>query len=221
MTEETQFSSLLLEDTLDIRSLFPTPVAIAALSDHAALNRDLVQRIQARAKTHPSVQRSNHGGWQSDTDFQSWAGPAGDAVLVAARQLANKVTAVNGPAGLNRTEIPWRINAWANLNRIGDGNEMHTHAGSYWSGAYYVDDGTSATAPAGGEFEILDPRGVAPLMYAPQLKIAIKSCLTAGLSEYLTPRTGQLYLFPAWLFHGVRPYRGVGMRISIAFNLCV
>jgi hypothetical protein len=27
-----------------------------------------------------------------------------------------------------------------------------------------------------------------------------------------------LFLFPSWLFHQVRPYRGTGLRISIAFN---
>ncbi len=28
-----------------------------------------------------------------------------------------------------------------------------------------------------------------------------------------------MVLFPSWLFHQVRPYRGQGLRISIAFNL--
>jgi len=28
-------------------------------------------------------------------------------------------------------------------------------------------------------------------------------------------------MFPAWLLHGVRPYRGTAERISIAFNLSV
>ena len=222
MTEATPSASLLVESSLDIRSLFPTPVTIVTLKDHAALDAELTRLILTRAETHPSVLRSNLGGWQSDTDFESWAGPAGATVLAAARQLANMVTAVSGPDGLNRAEMPWRINAWANLNRAGNGNEMHTHGGSYWSGAYYVNDGLDGAAEQpGGEFEVLDPRGVAPQMYAPQLKMAVKGCLTAGLSEYLTPRSGQLYLFPAWLFHGVRPYRGSGTRISIAFNLCL
>jgi hypothetical protein len=30
-----------------------------------------------------------------------------------------------------------------------------------------------------------------------------------------------LFLFPSWLFHQVRPYRGDALRISIAFNLSV
>jgi hypothetical protein len=30
-----------------------------------------------------------------------------------------------------------------------------------------------------------------------------------------------LFLFPSWLFHQVRPYRGTRLRISMAFNLGV
>ncbi len=218
---ETSPPGLLREDALDIKSFFPTPLVIARLNDTERLNQELREVVRLRRGSHPSVTRSNHGGWQSEADFQDWAGPAGTAVLDAARRLGNLVTAIKDETGLKRTEIPWKVNAWANLNAPGDSNEMHTHAGSYWSGAYYVDDGSDGTDPVGGEFEILDPRGVAPIMYAPHLKIAINSCLTAGLSEWVQPKTGQILLFPAWLFHGVRPYRGRRTRLSIAFNLCL
>jgi hypothetical protein len=30
---------------------------------------------------------------------------------------------------------------------------------------------------------------------------------------------GVLVLFPAWIYHQVRPYRGNATRVSIAFNL--
>lgn len=212
---------LLREDAIDIRSFFPTPLIVTSLQDSASINAELARRVDERRLTHPSVARSNRGGWQSDTDFPDWCGPAGEALLAAAKRLGSIVTAVKQGERFERIDIPWKINAWANLNFPGDSNEMHTHAGSYWSGAYYVDDGSEAGEDVGGEFEILDPRGVAPLMYAPHLKIAINSCLTAGLSEYLKPRTGQMFMFPAWLFHGVRPYRGTRTRLSIAFNLCL
>jgi uncharacterized protein (TIGR02466 family) len=208
----------IVQTSLDIKSLFPTPLVIVSLEGAAAINEDLTARIVARSKTHPSVTKTNLGGWQSETDFQSWSGPYGAAILQAAQQLANMTTAVSEPTGLKRTEVPWKLNAWANLNGAGHANEMHTHAGAFWSGAYYVDAGDP---DSGGEFEILDPRGVTPIMYAPQLKIAINGCLAAGLSEYVVPQSGQLFLFPSWLFHGVRPYRGTRPRLSVAFNLCV
>lgn len=209
------------EDSVDVQFLFPTPFITAHLKNHLAINRDLARLILARAETHASTSLSNVGGWQSETDFAEWAGPSGEAVLTAARELGNGMTALNDRSGLKQGEIAWRVNAWANVNRAGDSNEMHTHAGSYWSGVYYVDDGAEEETQTGGELELLDPRGAAPLMYAPQLKTAIKSCLTAGLSEFRRPRSGQLYMFPAWLYHGVRPYSGPRARISVAFNLCV
>ncbi|MEZ5648896.1 MAG: putative 2OG-Fe(II) oxygenase [Alphaproteobacteria bacterium] len=35
----------------------------------------------------------------------------------------------------------------------------------------------------------------------------------------LSPHAGMMVLFPSWLVHAVRPYRGTHTRISIAFNL--
>jgi hypothetical protein len=42
-----------------------------------------------------------------------------------------------------------------------------------------------------------------------------------GGSEVITPATGMMLLFPAWLMHGVRPYHGDRPRISIAFNFAL
>jgi uncharacterized protein (TIGR02466 family) len=44
---------------------------------------------------------------------------------------------------------------------------------------------------------------------------------SAGATERVTPEAGKMVIFPAWLMHGVRPYRGTAERISIAFNLAV
>jgi uncharacterized protein (TIGR02466 family) len=109
---------------------------------------------------------------------------------------------------------------WANVNKSGHGNEFHSHPGSFWSGVYYVDDGGIAANPSlGGELEFMDPRGPGPAMYAPQLAFALPGGLSVGANEVVHPRTGRLVMFPAWLLHQVRPYRGGAERISIAFNL--
>jgi uncharacterized protein (TIGR02466 family) len=116
--------------------------------------------------------------------------------------------------------IAWKTNAWANVNRAGHGNEFHTHPGAYWSATYYVDDGGIGLDPSlGGEFEMQDPRGVAPAMYAPLLAFAVPGGQSAGAAELIRPKSGMLVLFPAWLSHGVRPYKGSAVRISIALNL--
>ncbi len=45
--------------------------------------------------------------------------------------------------------------------------------------------------------------------------------LSAGATERVQPKAGRLVMFPSWLLHQVRPYRGDAARISIAFNLTV
>lgn len=202
---------------INIRGLFATPVAAVELPDAEARNAELRRLILARRDATPSVQASNAGGWHSDRALQDWGGPRMGEILAAARQVANRMTADrNGQA----VTPNWTTQAWANVNGPGDANICHYHPGSFWSGTYYVDDGGCATdAALGGEFEMIDPRGPGPGMYAPALKFAGEDGASVGSGETIRPRPGLLFLFPSWLFHQVRPYRGTRLRISIAFNL--
>jgi uncharacterized protein (TIGR02466 family) len=200
----------------EIRSYFATPVVIATLPDAAQLNAELKRVILEHERQHQSLHHSNLGGWQSSWDFETWGGPPAKRLLDGARELATRLTSDRAGKGVR---IAWTTNAWANVNRRNHGNEFHTHPGAYWSGTYYVDDGGIGDDPAlGGEFEMQDPRGVAPAMYAPRLGFAMPGGQSAGASELIHPTSGQLVLFPSWLLHAVRPYRGDRARISVAFN---
>ena len=201
---------------VNLRGLFATPVAAVQLPDADARNRSLRATILARRDTDPGVQASNAGGWHSDRAIESWGGPAAGEVLTIARQLASQLTVDRHG---QRAAPDWVMQAWANVNGPGDGNICHYHPGAFWSGTYYVDDGGCASDPAlGGEFEMLDPRGPAPGMYAPALRVAGEEHASAGSAETIRPRPGLLFLFPSWLMHQVRPYRGDRLRISLAFN---
>ncbi len=201
---------------VDLRPLFPTPVAVARLHGWKEVNAVLKPVILEHERSHPSTQHSNLGGWQSTWDLLDWGGPAAGAVIEAAKALATKLTCDREGKAVR---MGWRVNAWANVNRGGHGNEFHTHPGAYWSGTYYVDDGGIGADPSlGGEFEIQDPRGVAPAMYAPRLAFAVPGGLAAGASELIRPQSGLIVLFPSWLSHAVRPYTGERTRISIAYN---
>lgn len=203
---------------VQVSALFPTPVAALPLPDAAQLNPALKSLILARRQAGPQTSASNLGGWQSGWDMEAWGGPQTKAVLEAAKAVADKLTVRRDgqPA-----RIAWRCNSWANVNGPGDSNEFHCHPGSFWSGAYYVDDGGSGNPEMGGAFEMMDPRGPGPALYAPHLAYAMPQGLSPGSSETLQPRSGLLILFPAWLLHQVRPYRGNSLRISIAFNLSI
>jgi uncharacterized protein (TIGR02466 family) len=203
----------------EIRSYFATPVAVATLADAPSLNPELRRVILERESREAGVQHSNLGGWQSSWDFEDWGGAPARQLLDGARELATRLTSDRSG---KTVRVSWKTNAWANVNRRGHGNEFHTHPGAYWSGTYYVDDGGIAADHAlGGAFEIQDPRGVAPAMYAPLLGFAVPGGQSAGASELIFPQSGQFVLFPSWLQHGVRPYLGDRTRISVAFNFSI
>ena len=205
------------EANASIRGVFSTPVIECMLPDADALNTELKRVILEREKSDNGTQHSNLGGWQSDWEMENWGGDAFKVVLDAVRAVAGQATTdrTGRPVTLN-----WLANAWANINRDGHGNEFHTHPGAYWSASYYVDDGGAAENPElCGEFEIQDPRGVAPAMLAPNLAVAMPGGQSIGASELVRPRAGMMLIFPSWLSHAVRPYRGDGSRISVAINL--
>jgi len=205
-----------MSNAFETVTLFSTPVVLSDLPDAAALNADLRAAIVQRETTHPGTQHSNLGGWQSDWDMDRWGGAAAIKLLAIGRNIANRVTTDRQG---NSVVLTWKANMWANVNRSGHGNEFHSHPGSFWSGVYYVDDGGIDADPSlGGELEFMDPRGPGPAMYAPHLAYG-KLRLSVGANETVRPKAGRLVMFPAWLLHQVRPYRGKAERISIAFNL--
>lgn len=205
-------------NSLSVGGLFPTPLVTARVNAPAALNAELAATILARETVERSVSLSNVGSWHSH-DFRPWGGQAGDVVLGAARELVDRMTLMETADELVPAAVTWRITAWANVSRKGDSHRPHCHPAAFWSGVYWVDDGGADADPAaGGLFEIADPRGVVPLMHAPNLRIAVKDCLGDGRGELVTPKAGTMILFPSWLLHSVRPYAGTRARISIAFN---
>jgi uncharacterized protein (TIGR02466 family) len=204
---------------LTLLKLFPTPILIAPLPDSRALNAELKRIILAREAVSASVARSNRGGWQSSWDLHEWGGTPVQKVLEHARAIVDMATVDRTG---NRHALSWRVNCWANINRNGHGNQFHTHPGALWSASYYVDDGgVDDDRSLGGELEIQDPRGVATVMYAPQLTFPGPDGASLGESQRLTPRAGMFVVFPSWLSHGVCPYRGTGVRISIAINFSI
>ena len=111
---------------LTLLNLFPTPLVIATLPDAERLNPELKRIILAREAVSESVQRSNHGGWQSSWDLHEWGGAPMQRVLGFARAIVEQVTVDREG---KRHPLAWRINSWANVNRHGHGNQFHTHPG--------------------------------------------------------------------------------------------
>jgi len=206
-----------MSNAFETVTLFSTPVVLSDLPDAASLNAGLRAVIAQRETTHPGTQHSNLGGWQSSWKMYQWGGAPAIKLLAYARNTANRATC-------DRTGKPvtiaWKAQMWANVNRTGHGNEFHCHPNTFWAAVYYVDDGGISADPSlGGWLELMDPRAPGSLMYAPHLAFNCPGGLSVGGNEVVVPKAGLMVLFPAWVLHQVRPYKGKAERISIAFNL--
>jgi uncharacterized protein (TIGR02466 family) len=196
---------------------FSTPIVLVDVPDAEAMNADLADALLAREKEKAGAPHSTLGGWQSTWDIDSWAGDGTTKLLTIGSTIANRATVHRDGQPVS---ISWRWKMWANINRRGHGNELRSHPGSFWSGVYCVDDGGAFGDPSlGGELQFLDPRSPGAAMYAPQLAFALPGGLSVGMKETVRPKACRLVMFPAWLLHQVRPYRGSTRHISIAFNL--
>ncbi|HUB96683.1 MAG TPA: TIGR02466 family protein [Stellaceae bacterium] len=196
---------------IEFVNLFPSPFASYQWPDNDALNKELRQKILAHERETPGLgqSKSNVGGWHSEAGQLQFCGDAGSALIGRMIALVTEATA-RTLAGRQAPAFTWAIEAWANVNRVGDFNRMHIHGMSTWSGTYYVDDGDP---PPDQEFgtalEVTDASAQRSATFFPTI-------LSAGI--YIKPRSGLMVLFPSYLPHMVMPHRGKRPRISIAFN---
>lgn len=197
--------------------LFVTPILTATAPASAVNATRLVDLISVKRDNDPGIQRSNVGGWHSDIDMMQWGGES-------ARQLAGFAIEQVGAhmadiAAGGKRQFDWGVDMWANVNGPGSANQLHCHPGAFWSGVYYPDAADAGQGDAGGELLLEDPRYPMAYMNVPDLVLRYGDGQPMPSQYAIRPETGMLVLFPSWLRHSVRAYRGRGERVSIALNL--
>ena len=118
------------------------------------------------------------------------------AALMAAATAVTFVAVVHRYGSSNAVVL----STWANVNRTGDFNQMHTHPGATWSGVYYVDAGEADPESRGGATAIRlgDPNPARTNVFFPEL----------SASDVLyQPEPGLMILFPSYVPHAVPPVR--------------
>ncbi|NNF17843.1 MAG: hypothetical protein HKN70_13955 [Gammaproteobacteria bacterium] len=197
--------------------LFSTPILQATPADHERLDAALLKNIAAERARSPGINRSNLGGWHSDTNMAQWGGPASQTLAEFAAATAGGHMSDIEPAG--KRQFNWVIEMWANVNQPGDANQVHCHPGCFWSAVYYPDPGGAEIDSGGGELILEDPRY--PLAYMGISNLVLKDAKDQPMQSQVAirPRAGLLVMFPSWLRHSVRPHRGNRERVSIALNL--
>ncbi|MEM7767114.1 MAG: TIGR02466 family protein [Pseudomonadota bacterium] len=203
-------------------ALFETPIVTAHLAGGEALIADLEVAIhKARADDPKGVQRSNMGGWHSDTDMLQWGGAPARALSDRAIAMAKRMSHFSGAS---HDDFHWLVQMWANVSPPGAANHMHAHPGNLWAAVLYVDMGGRGergddTDGLGGAFYFEDPRFPLAAMHNTQFKFLGGDNQPQAWQPEYRPKRGDFLMFPAWLRHGVRPYRGERERISIALNV--
>ena len=192
--------------------LFYTPVWQTNVVDNEAewpiLRAAMLARIASLIAEQKGVQRTNFGGWQSDDDLYKYREFSWLTQRVMA--LANEVAADFSPKASFDDGI-----LWANVNRRGDFNAMHTHPDAILSGSVYL----KVDSPEQGVIQFLDAREGSPTSH---WRCYTKLNGTTPLTEQavsISPQEGDILFFPGWLKHWVTPNQTDQERVSVAFNI--
>src|SRR5258706_9856876 len=189
---------------------FATIVLERRFEGAAELNRRLSRRILEREQLASGIVNSNVGGWHSATDFLRWEGPEAGELFQHIAGAVKDYAAIERKVDAAALELTVTAEAWANLARAGHYSKPHVHPNSNLSAVYYVDAGHApAETLQSGVIEFMDPRN-RPGMFDSEGSVPFDA-------YRVTPQTGMLLMFPAWLYHYVHPYQGSLPRICVAF----
>jgi uncharacterized protein (TIGR02466 family) len=190
-----------------LENIFSTPVFSHVLQDVQSLNAQLRDLILERETTGHSAVRSNQGGWQSEPDFFRWDAPPIAALQQYVGHAINIATV--RVTGQPKLKFQMELYGWATVNRHGHYNSVHVHPMATWSGVYYVDPGDENPETRGGLLEFVHPIAASAMTFFPNVLPS---------ARVVQPKEGMVIMFPSYLQHGVRVYRGERPRISIPFN---
>ena len=183
---------------------FPTPVHIQEVPNAVELNQYLEQKIIHWSQQNKGVSKTNAGGWHSTTDMN-----LKEEYNVLTKALFNMQYEIFKKEFL--TQKPVLGNMWENINYPGNANRPHLHPNSLFSGVYWV-----KTPENSGNLMLYEPRpGVHTTM--PNRKER-KLPPELWREVHYQPKAGTVVMFPAWLWHEVRPNQSDDIRISVSFN---
>ena len=99
---------------------------------------------------------------------------------------------------------------WSIINKKGSFNIQHNHPNAYLSSAYYVRHPEKS-----GSIKFFDPREQKNIRYP---KIKNYTNISAVITE-ITPKEGDLLIFPSYLYHSVGENLSEDDRIIVSFNV--
>ena len=172
------------------------------------IDNDKIKKIiLEKEKTEPSRKVSNMGGWQSHRELL-----IEDCFSEIKNFLFECISSILDEIYIDGVNF-YLAQSWANVNRYGHSNVIHTHGNSHWSCSYYVTE--TYTAP----IYFADPRVRSQMFAAYDLHNEKNKYYSNIGPEQCQP--GDALFFPSWLEHGVAINSTDNPRISISCNFQV
>jgi len=160
-------------------------------------------------KSSPGVVRSNFYGWQSGALIKP-----NPEIQKLVNEILFRAESLKSECGLKSSTRTFINHLWININPKSGFNRPHIHTDCVMSGAYYVSVGDK-------KGDILFKNPASNLQYHLQDQFVDNYNAVSSANWTVTPKEGQLLLFPAWLEHYVEPNLNDEDRISISFNIAV
>ena len=183
---------------------FPTMIYIKEFPESEKLNKYLEDHIMRWSQNDKGVSKTNAGGWHSSTDMNQK-----EKYNPLTIELFNMQEEIYQKENLSRK--PVLGNMWANINYPGNSNRPHLHPNSLFSGVYWI-----KTPMKSGNLMLYAPRPGTHTTMPNRKEGKLPSQLWREV--HYEPIAGRCVMFPAWLWHEVKPNESNDTRISVSFN---
>lgn len=149
---------------------------------------------------------SNYGGWQSKDLLIT------EEILPLMQSVDTILKNIHRHVGI--TENIKLDNMWININQKSNFNTSHIHAGSLFSGVFYV-----STPKNCGKIVFKNPNPLHTCFISAE-DITTYNDFNSSKWSY-EPKPNMILIFPSWTEHYVMPNESNEDRISISFNASI
>jgi uncharacterized protein (TIGR02466 family) len=200
-------------NTLNIYTLFPTPVIEKQIQNFYEIKDSLVEDIyEYESEVPKGTSYSNYGGWHSPTEpqlfhtkrFEKYF----DFIYQEIKYCLSKI--LDKSIDITYDNI---INSWANINRKGNYNFCHYHPKGTLSVVLFV------SCPYRFSGNLVLRNSHTDLGHHEIYNQKIKQDLNLKRSHKIEPFDGKLVIFPSSSFHYVESNETDMDRISIAMDI--
>ena len=195
---------------MNILPVFPSLIIREKIKDYDKYKEQLILYSYEQQKKDPlGVNKSNNGGWHSQSKYASFPNPISSTVINLIKSILNNKNFFN-IKDLKKA----KMQMWININKPGDFNNKHNHPGSDLSGVFWI-----KSLQKSGNLAFYSPNFMTQIHQINSIKDEISKKLFTTPTIDIEPLEGVIVLFPSDLNHAVQKNNSDEDRISVSFNI--